>query len=235
MRRLRDFVKKVNWQQGLAVWEKFFSFEHPIQSCPDIIPETLGDVILSVRTPKSDGKRKKKNKGRGTKKISVDQETKEEVEAITPEVYDDGGVVHGEAPECTNDNTIDDDKTTCNPETNMDASLGSRESSKSEETEEKSEKLWDPLKPSFRVTCYRAGEGHCFDSMTAAANFGGAVNDFFGWNVKMTNYDIEVVLSVDDTEVAVGLALTKQSLHRRNIVSFGPTTLRPTIAFSMLR
>ena len=33
----------------------------------------------------------------------------------------------------------------------------------------------------------------------------------------------------------LGISLTKESLHRRNIANFGPTTLRPTIAYCMLR
>jgi len=55
------------------------------------------------------------------------------------------------------------------------------------------ENPWNPLMPSFRVTCNRHGEGHNFDSMTAAANFGGAVYQYFGWNVKMTGFDMEVI------------------------------------------
>ncbi|KAL5014759.1 hypothetical protein ScPMuIL_009029 [Solemya velum] len=255
MRRLRDYVKKVDWQQGLAVWHKFFSFEHPIPSQPEVIPESLGDVILSVITPKSDGKRKKKNKGRGTKKLNFEQDGKKEADShekdiLPSETVDSESVpsevcdarnVHEQADECMaypyiNKDKTEADKTTSNSVTSIDTGLGLKKTSdKSEKSDEKSTKGWDSLKPSFRVTCYRSGEGHCFDSMTAAANFGGAGNDYFGWNVKMTNFDIEVVLSVEGTEVTVGLALTKQSLHRRNIISFGPTTLRPTIAFSMLR
>ena len=93
----------------------------------------------------------------------------------------------------------------------------------------------DPSKPAFRVTCKRAGENHCFDSMSAAASFGSAVQTYFGWHVDMTNFDIEVVLSIDNNEVSVGLALTPESLHKRNLVAFGVTTLRPTICHNMLR
>lgn len=92
-----------------------------------------------------------------------------------------------------------------------------------------------PDKPSFRVTCHRTGEGHSFDSMGAQSNFGGAIYNYFKWNVSMKEFDIEVMLYIDGTDVKVGLALTKQSLHRRNTTSFGPTTLRPTLAYNMLR
>ena len=93
----------------------------------------------------------------------------------------------------------------------------------------------DPTKPAFRATCYRTGQNHAFNSMCAAANFGGAVQTYFGWNVDMKNFDIEVVLTINDDDISVGIALTRTSLHRRLITNFGPTTLRPTTAYNMLR
>ncbi|XP_046569139.1 LOW QUALITY PROTEIN: uncharacterized protein LOC124277485 [Haliotis rubra] len=93
----------------------------------------------------------------------------------------------------------------------------------------------NPLMPSFRVTCNRAGEGHNFDSMCAAANFGGAVQNYFGWNVDMKNFEVEVILNIEWTDMSVCIGLTKGSLHHRNITVFGATTLRPTIACNMLR
>ncbi|PVD24519.1 hypothetical protein C0Q70_15002 [Pomacea canaliculata] len=93
----------------------------------------------------------------------------------------------------------------------------------------------DATKPTFRVTCNRAGENHSFDSMSAAASFGSAVQTYFGWNVDMKNFDIEVILNIDNEEVSVGIGLTRESLHYRNLVAFGPTTLRPTICHNMLR
>ncbi|XP_069100892.1 tRNA (guanine(6)-N2)-methyltransferase THUMP3-like [Argopecten irradians] len=94
---------------------------------------------------------------------------------------------------------------------------------------------WDPNMPAFRVTCKRAGANHHFDSMCAASNFGAAINNYFNWNVDMIKFDIEVVLNISENDIRVCLALTRGSLHKRNIVSFGPTTLRSTIAYSMLR
>lgn len=35
--------------------------------------------------------------------------------------------------------------------------------------------------------------------------------------------------------MVIGIALTEESLHRRNITHFGPTTLRSTLAYGMLR
>lgn len=71
--------------------------------------------------------------------------------------------------------------------------------------------------------------------MEAAATFGGAVNDHFGWGVDMRHFDLEVVLHVDPGCVYVALSLTTTSLHHRHLEHFGPTSLRCTIAYNMLR
>ncbi|XP_062854198.1 THUMP domain-containing protein 3 [Trichomycterus rosablanca] len=90
-----------------------------------------------------------------------------------------------------------------------------------------------PLK--FRVTCNRAGDKHSFTSNDAARDFGGAVQEFFQWKADMTKFDVEVLLNIHNNELVVGIALTEESLHRRNITHFGPTTLRSTLAYGMLR
>uniref|UniRef100_A0A674CAC6 THUMP domain containing 3 n=1 Tax=Salmo trutta TaxID=8032 RepID=A0A674CAC6_SALTR len=87
----------------------------------------------------------------------------------------------------------------------------------------------------FRVTCSRAGDKHSFSSNEAARDFGGAVQDFFLWKADMTKFDIEVLLNIHNVEVVIGIALTEESLHRRNITHFGPTTLRSTLCYGMLR
>ncbi|KAG0434962.1 hypothetical protein HPB47_018761, partial [Ixodes persulcatus] len=90
-------------------------------------------------------------------------------------------------------------------------------------------------RPKFRVTCNRAGQVHKFTSMEAAAIFGGAVNDAFHWGVDMKHFDLEVVLNIGEEAVYVCLGLTRGSLHHRNLDQFGPTSLRCTIAYNMLR
>ncbi|KAJ7999210.1 hypothetical protein DPEC_G00213090 [Dallia pectoralis] len=87
----------------------------------------------------------------------------------------------------------------------------------------------------FRVTCSRAGDKHSFSSNEAARDFGGAVQEFFQWKADMTKFDIEVLLNIHNVEVVIGIALTEESLHRRNISHFGPTTLRSTLCYGMLR
>ncbi|XP_073809169.1 tRNA (guanine(6)-N(2))-methyltransferase THUMP3 isoform X2 [Danio rerio] len=107
----------------------------------------------------------------------------------------------------------------------------SEEDKPSEPQDQDSELM--PLK--FRVTCSRAGDKHCFTSNDAARDFGGAVQEFFQWKADMTKFDVEVLLNIHNNEVVVGIALTVESLHRRNITHFGPTTLRSTLAYGMLR
>ncbi|KAH9504748.1 THUMP domain-containing protein 3 [Bulinus truncatus] len=90
-------------------------------------------------------------------------------------------------------------------------------------------------KPKFRVTCNRNGESHPFNSPSAAASFGSAISKYHKWIVDLNNFDIEVLLDIDHEEVSVSIGLTKMSLHKRNMVAFGPTTLRATICYNMLR
>uniref|UniRef100_A0A672IS46 THUMP domain-containing protein n=1 Tax=Salarias fasciatus TaxID=181472 RepID=A0A672IS46_SALFA len=102
--------------------------------------------------------------------------------------------------------------------------------------EQDSEKAAPEAKPiKFRVTCNRAGDKHSFSSNEAARDFGGAVQEFFQWKADMTKFDIEVLLNIHNEEVVIGIALTEESLHRRNISHFGPTTLRSTLCYGMLR
>ncbi|CAG2111432.1 unnamed protein product [Medioppia subpectinata] len=90
------------------------------------------------------------------------------------------------------------------------------------------------MKPAFRVTANRTGD-HKFNSHECAVILGAIINDTYHWKVSMKEFDIEVVLNVRDNHFYVCLALTRESLHRRNLVCFGPTSLRATIAYNMLR
>ncbi|CAD7687691.1 unnamed protein product [Nyctereutes procyonoides] len=104
-----------------------------------------------------------------------------------------------------------------------------------DEKDESSKEETQPEVLKFRVTCNRAGEKHCFSSNEATRDFGGAIQDYFKWKADMTNFDVEVLLNIHDKEIVVGIALTEESLCRRNITHFGPTTLRSTLAYGMLR
>lgn len=89
--------------------------------------------------------------------------------------------------------------------------------------------------PKFRVTCHRVGANHSFTSMDAARIFGGELHDSLHWLIDLTNYDLEVILQIQENDVYVAVSLNKKSKHHRNITHFGPTTLRATICYNMLR
>jgi len=84
------------------------------------------------------------------------------------------------------------------------------------------------------VTCNRTGD-HRFKSQECAAILGSIINETYHWTVSMKEYDIEVVLNIKEKHFYVCLTLTRESLHKRNLISFGPTSLRATIAYNMLR
>ena len=53
--------------------------------------------------------------------------------------------------------------------------------------------------------------------------------------MDLKHCDVEVLLRINDTSVVVGLALMRDAMFKRNVVEFGPTNLRATIAYGMLR
>ena len=87
----------------------------------------------------------------------------------------------------------------------------------------------------FRATCTRGGRKHCFTSQDAAKYFGAGLAQYFGWKVQLKQPDIEVLLTISGDSAQVGVALTREAKFKRNITYFGPTTLRATIAYGMLR
>ena len=90
----------------------------------------------------------------------------------------------------------------------------------------------DGIRPSFRVTCSRSGaKKQDFSSCEAASDFGAVVQEMFCWDVKMKDFDVEVILDINVTQVQVSVALTLCSLGNRNLVHFGPTALRAAHAF----
>ena len=88
---------------------------------------------------------------------------------------------------------------------------------------------------SFRVTCTRSGRKHVFSSNEAAGALGAGLNEKFGWKVQMKDFDLEVLLRIRGDAIEVGVALNRESKFKRNMAHFGPTSLRPTIAYSLLR
>lgn len=282
MKHLRELVRDIDWELGLKVWKKIYTFEHPIFSKPEVIPESLGEATLSSRIhkpKKGDNKVEKKKKDKWLKKKdrknkyeASNEQSLETNESISDngnnnsKEENESGCNHGnsdissqgDSDPCSHGNNnssnnaheqvttssvsdIKSDITGSNKTEDIDEGNQNTDIKTNVEDELPAKKQktklteYDPLKPSFRVTCNRNGENHSFDSMGAACNFGAAIYNYFHWNVQMKNFDIEVVLNIDENEVRVCLALTKESLHKRNLVSFGPTTLRPTIAYNLLR
>ena len=90
----------------------------------------------------------------------------------------------------------------------------------------------------FRSSCHRAGakSQHSFGSPDIERLFGGVCQDYFGWNVSLKHFDVEIFIWVyENQDVMVGITLTNESLSVRNIVKFGPTTLRPCICYCLSR
>ncbi|KAJ7316959.1 hypothetical protein JRQ81_003121 [Phrynocephalus forsythii] len=211
LKDLEDLVKTLPWTDPLEVWK------------------------LNTNLKKRKTKWKKSN-GQSNAKKETPEDARGEEEALSSELPDPVASVLESAevqdPESTNETVPleeEDDQSDGKEEVEESNGENQHESGDCEKQDMKDE----PLK--FRVTCNRAGDNHSFKSNEAARDFGGAVQDFFQWKADMTNFDVEVLLNIHNNEVVVGIALTEESLHRRNITHFGPTTLRSTLAYGMLR
>jgi len=113
----------------------------------------------------------------------------------------------------------------------------------------------------YRVTCERTGK-HSFESNDVAKVVGGELQEKYHWIVDLYSYYLEIVCKVmqskkdtnsltnyciifsnlknDVKNLILDLMLTHfrvthESKHRRNIANFGPTTLRSTICYNLLR
>lgn len=235
MGTIRNLVRSVDWEVGLRAWQEIFTFDHPILYQPEVIPEDLGEPQIVSRRPPA-------------KKQKVDPESVADKHVGASKMNEAN---EGSTTACDKKTISTDENASTETERQATCSLESSDKSKEKETEIPLEKnsnstsseqparirltTHDPSKLTFRVTCNRTGKNHCFQSMCAAANFGGAIHQYFHWNIDMKKFDVEVILNIDGSNVSVCLGLTKESLHRRHITHFGPTTLKPTIAYNMLR
>ncbi|XP_076224640.1 tRNA (guanine(6)-N(2))-methyltransferase THUMP3 isoform X2 [Nomia melanderi] len=86
----------------------------------------------------------------------------------------------------------------------------------------------------YRVTCERSGN-HSFESADVARAIGGELQDKYCWLVDLSTYYLEVVCKLTDNELVTHLRVTHESKHRRNIMCFGPTTLRATVCYNLLQ
>ncbi|XP_029641987.2 THUMP domain-containing protein 3-like [Octopus sinensis] len=220
MKQLQYLVENVDWRMGIKVWSQVYSFHLPISEKPVTYPVDFGRVIPASAIPLKPKQEKSNRNDYGKKKKRCKREENENTNK-----GDDAAKVSEELIESDVNMEEKVDKSSAN----ITAEVTEAKPTK------KSKRPFDPTKPTFRVTCHRSGENHAFSSMIAAANFGGAIQTYFDWNVDMKNFNIEVILRVVDDSVSVSIALTKESLHRRLITNFGPTTLRATTAYNMLR
>ncbi|XP_053973565.1 tRNA (guanine(6)-N2)-methyltransferase THUMP3-like [Hylaeus volcanicus] len=86
----------------------------------------------------------------------------------------------------------------------------------------------------YRVTCERTGK-HTFESGDVARTIGGELQDKYLWLVDLSTYYLEIVCKLINSELITHLRVTHESKHRRNIMCFGPTTLRATVCYNLLR
>ncbi|NXU53603.1 THUM3 protein, partial [Turnix velox] len=207
LKDLEDLVKKLPWSDPLKVWELNNSLKKRKS-------KRKKQNVQSKERPSKDGE----EEGRQQEEDCAHSTSGKEAEE--PQ----GGTSHnGEEEE-------EDGSQQPEAKEESQAECGSENKAAEEKAGEGDAKV---LK--FRVTCNRAGDKHSFTSNEAARDFGGAVQEHFQWKADMTNFDVEVLLNIHSNEVIVGIALTEESLHRRNITHFGPTTLRSTLAYGMLR
>ncbi|XP_011689457.1 PREDICTED: THUMP domain-containing protein 3-like [Wasmannia auropunctata] len=86
----------------------------------------------------------------------------------------------------------------------------------------------------YRVTCERSGK-HAVESKDVARVVGEVLQDKFHWLVDLSMYHLEIVCKLIDDQLITHLRVTHKSKHNRNIVNFGPTTLRSTICYNLLK
>ncbi|KAM4893601.1 tRNA (guanine(6)-N(2))-methyltransferase THUMP3 isoform 1-T1 [Sylvia borin] len=220
LKDLEDLVKKLPWTDPLKVWELNNSLKKK-------------KTKRKKHNPQSPASREKLSDG--GEEGGADQSNTNDQEdcAQTPVSVEPAGGQDSENPQgVTSRNGVEEEEENEQSDVKVEVQASSESGAKAGDgqTGEGEAKVLR-----FRVTCNRAGEKHSFTSNEAARDFGGAVQEHFQWKADMTNFDVEVLLNIHNNEVVVGIALTEESLHRRNITHFGPTTLRSTLAYGMLR
>ncbi|XP_064633571.1 tRNA (guanine(6)-N2)-methyltransferase THUMP3-like [Lineus longissimus] len=228
---ISDTIPHLDWETGLAVWKQFIHFKYDVSPKP--VPEEELDSLQPEELPP----------------FSSDSEDEETMEMSDSDVQGQSSEIIPRSQFENLDITLGDVKSKKHSEL-IEQTLNDSEKSDSSDSKadivresvedasnskEKKTKVKIPVLPGYRVTCNRTGNNHSFASMEVAASFGALINDYFHWNVDLTNFDIEILLRVEDDKVRALLALTKKSLGKRHISQFGPTSLKATIAYCMLR
>uniref|UniRef100_A0A6I8RQQ6 THUMP domain containing 3 n=1 Tax=Xenopus tropicalis TaxID=8364 RepID=A0A6I8RQQ6_XENTR len=226
LKDLGDLAEKLPWESALSAWELNNSLKKRKKRKKPGYPgkEKKQPVTVSgAETPREEGADTEQSRGSLERESLQDEDSVEHpreegaTDKISEEMQD--------SPK-TLPSSVAEGQGTQNPDKEADTPPDS-------EGKDNGTASGNVLK--FRVTCNRAGDKHSFTSNDAARDFGGAVQEHFQWKADMTNFDVEVLLNISYNEMVVGIALTEESLHRRNITHFGPTTLRSTLAYGMLR
>ncbi|XP_013378720.1 THUMP domain-containing protein 3 [Lingula anatina] len=236
MKQIKGIVPEVNWELGLHVWSKFIKFAHQVSPHPIDPSACQSQISIQKQQPVSQPKVIIQQKNGD--KDCLNSKQNSNVTEVAPHSGDcffsskQDDAVHSD----TDHSVMGKPTSQCSIlTTRLKQALRTTPLDNSDEPAAKKKRTFNPNLPKFRATCYRTGNNHSFQSMEAASQFGGTIQDYFGWNVDLKNHDLEVVLNIADNDVYVTLGLTTESLHKRNIVDFGPTTLRTTIAYNMLR
>ena len=93
-------------------------------------------------------------------------------------------------------------------------------------------------RPSFRVTCQRDSPiKHPFNSVQIAHQLGGGIWTRYEWPASMNDYDIHVWGHLYHDTLLLGISLTPEPihLHHRSRISFGKTSLKPSVAACICR
>ncbi|NXR08933.1 THUM3 protein, partial [Semnornis frantzii] len=221
LKDLEDMVKKLPWTSPLKVWELNNSLKKKKsrRKKPSVHPAASREKLQGEGEEEgSDPK--------GTNREEDSTENSASVEPASDQNTEETKAAEAQSGE----EEQEEDPEQANTKDELQEGSGSEAKAGEGQPSEAGSKV---LK--FRVTCNRAGDKHSFTSNEAARDFGGAVQEHFQWKADMTDFDVEVLLNIHNNEVVVGIALTEESLHRRNITHFGPTTLRSTLAYGMLR
>lgn len=235
LQQIQLLVPRIDWNIALKVWSMFSDFPHVVAVPNPVVTTTSEEHVGAEFAEKLQSASEQLNVVHtAPKSENLDGErfTEQFVDDASEGTHIEKSMHVGEAMNCSEncmDVKVDTEKCTDNSGRNISVGHSSESEVSNNEAKETASL------PSFRATCHRTGTNHCFQSPDAAAHFGGAVQDYFGWKVDLSNYDIEVVLCIEDRDVRVGISLTQHSLHRRHITHFGSTTLRPTVAHGMLR
>lgn len=253
LKQIRQLPSKINWDVGIRVWKEVTDYQKPLdinksfneiseflQNEPimDWWPNASQENPLLNKEPK---KKKKKRKHEPLKEV-VSEETETELPEISVTVSADQTSPEKKALRfgCNGNDGKEPllQELLLTDLENVHVSSTVCASDSPPVDLPPSRPPPNPLLPTYRATCYRStptGVKHAFTSQDAAKVFGGAIHSVFEWNVNMTEFDLEVVLNVSGNRVWIGFSLTKESLHKRHIQHFGPTTLRPTIAMNLLK